>query len=166
MLINCRLTNIRFSFLFREMLCMLCRVISVWKKVFLCQCCVFCPVSLCLGWWKSARRATQRKGFTWVKHCWRMASCTMVSSNRSLLSLSSPQTCFIIFCWSRTVLERNLPQASFPRAARCRDVAWPNLWPSPINVPHLTSFTILSPACCAVQHRTSCLIYVLAGVTF
>lgn len=54
----------------------------------------FCvsPVSLCLGWWTLVRQATQRKGFTWVKLCWRMESSTMVSSLNSFTlrpSLSS-----------------------------------------------------------------------------
>lgn len=70
-------------------------------------CCLFSLVSLFLGWWKLVRRATQRKGFTWVKLCWRMASSTMVSF--FFLSFSPS---FRILCSSR--FRHNLSKSNWP----------------------------------------------------
>lgn len=80
---------------------------------------VFCvsPVSLCLGWWKSVRRATQRKGFTWVKLCWRMASSTMVSSHYFLLPLLPLGPALSSF--PVPYLKPNLSQSNLLCAARC-----------------------------------------------
>lgn len=62
----------------------LCVFVVLFPKslcVLLYHCFVFVSlVSLWLGWWKLVRQETQRKGFTWVKLCWRMASFTMVGS--------------------------------------------------------------------------------------
>lgn len=39
-----------------------------------------CAVNSCPGSWKLVRQETQKKGFTWVKLCWRTASSTTVGS--------------------------------------------------------------------------------------
>lgn len=126
-----------------EILCVSC-VVPEWECACYYSNVVFCvsPVSLCLGWWKSVRQATQRKGFTWVRLCWRMASSTMVSSHSYLHSLRPLRPAVSSFAVPD--LTPNLPQLNLLCAARRKRmqvpaIAWLNLWPCPMNVPHSTS---------------------------
>lgn len=141
-------------------------VVPVLHFVYICLCvCVCVPsllVSLCPGWWKLVKRATQRKGFTWAKLCWRTASSTTVSVSVLLLLPLRP----VLSSSAVPHIKSNLPQYNLLCAAQCRACKC-------LQFPDLTSThiwrilsTVLSLSGWGVGIRCGSLIYFLAGVPF
>lgn len=80
----------------------------------------FRAASLCPGWWRSARRGTRRKAFTWARLCLRTASSTTVGlSPHPLPSYSLQARLGHCAVWSADLL----PQSCFQACACSVDAA-------------------------------------------